>query len=68
MIPIAILASLDPAIVEASHLATDVVAKLNVGSMMGNIIPVTIGNIVGGVGFVGMTYYLVFRNANKQDS
>jgi formate/nitrite transporter FocA (FNT family) len=33
--------------------------------MLGNIVPVTLGNIVGGVAFVAMTYYLVFQNTKK---
>jgi formate/nitrite transporter len=65
MIPIAIVAALDPAIVEASHLSSDTLATLSIESMLGNIVPVTLGNIVGGVAFVAMTYYLVFQNTKK---
>jgi formate/nitrite transporter FocA (FNT family) len=33
---------------------------LDFGGLLGNLIPVTLGNIVGGAGFVAMAYYLVY--------
>lgn len=61
-IPIGILIKNNPAIVEASHLATDVVDSLNWGSFfLNNLLPVTLGNIIGGGIFVAMAYYIAFR-------
>lgn len=60
MIPVAILASLDPAIVAASGLDAAQLQDLSLSGFLTNIIPVTLGNIIGGAVFVAMTYYLVF--------
>ncbi|WP_438971438.1 formate/nitrite transporter family protein [Methylophaga sp.] len=60
MIPVAILASLDPAIVAASGLEVSQLNELSLNGFLMNIIPVTLGNIIGGGVFVAMTYYLVF--------
>lgn len=60
MIPVAILASMDPAIVTASGLDHSQLQDLSFNGFIMNIIPVTIGNIIGGAVFVAMTYYLVF--------
>lgn len=60
MIPVAILASMDPAIVAASGLDHSQLQDLSFNGFIMNIIPVTIGNIIGGAVFVAMTYYLVF--------
>jgi formate transporter len=41
-------------------------ARLNVRGMMGNLVPVTLGNILGGSGMVALVYYLVYlRPARK---
>ncbi len=66
MIPVAMVASLDPAIVAASHLDADAVAKLSLDGLLGNLIPVTLGNIVGGVAFVALTYYVVYNSQPKK--
>tara|TARA_R100000750_G_scaffold56809_2_gene43485 strand:- start:4482 stop:4790 length:309 start_codon:yes stop_codon:yes gene_type:complete len=60
MIPIAMLAATDQAIVAAGHFDAAQLATLDFAGLMGNLIPVTLGNIVGGAGFVAMTYYLVY--------
>jgi formate transporter FocA len=33
--------------------------------LVGNLLPVTIGNIIGGAIFVGMTYWLIYRKLEK---
>jgi formate transporter len=33
-----------------------------------NIIPVTLGNLIGGAGFVGLVYHLVYRRGCRSDS
>jgi formate/nitrite transporter len=60
MIPVAILASMDPAVVAASGLEASQLDALSLSGFVANIIPVTIGNIIGGAVFVAMAYYLVF--------
>lgn len=65
MIPVAILASMDPEIVAASNLDAAQLETLSLSGFLDNIIPVTIGNIIGGGVFVAMTYYLVFVFSNK---
>lgn len=65
MIPIAILASVDPAILAVSGLDADALQNLNLVGFVHNIVPVTLGNIVGGVVFVAMAYYLVYVHASS---
>ncbi len=49
LIPLGALAAPDPAAL-----------GLTIGSFMGNLVPVTLGNIVGGSVFVALIYYLVY--------
>ena len=56
-IPIGILAALE------SGLA--VPASLGLGGFLTNLIPVTIGNIVGGGVLVALTYYVVYLRARE---
>ncbi len=37
------------------------VASLNVTGLLGNLVPVTLGNIVGGSVMVGLVYYAIYR-------
>ncbi len=60
MIPIAMIAATDQAIVAAGHFTPEQLQTLDFGGLMSNLIPVTLGNIVGGAGFVAMAYYLVY--------
>ena len=41
------------------------VSNLNIGGFMTNLIPVTLGNIVGGAFFVSTLYYFVFLKGKK---
>lgn len=69
-IPVALFALTNP---EYAQMAQDLygytegdLAALNFGSMFSNIIPVTIGNIIGGGIFVGIVYYVIYvRNKKK---
>lgn len=57
LIPLGMFAAADP-----------VAAGLTVDSFVGNLIPVTLGNIVGGSVFVALVYYVVYvRGARTQD-
>lgn len=47
--------------VQASGLAQKKMDLLSISGAIHNLIPVTLGNIVGGVVFVGLAYYLVYK-------
>lgn len=63
---IGLLAKLDSSIIAASPLSAEKIDSLNIGSAVGNIIPVTIGNIIGGMLFVGIAYWLVYIRIPKK--
>jgi formate/nitrite transporter len=62
-IPAGILAKGNDAFVQASHVSLDMINKLNWGSfIINNLLPVTLGNIVGGSLFIGMIYWFIYNN------
>ncbi|MDQ7095118.1 formate/nitrite transporter family protein [Desulfosporosinus sp. PR] len=69
-IPAGILSKANPNWVMASHLDAKALAALNWGTFINNnLIPVTLGNIVGGSFFVAGVYWLVYIKASaKKDS
>jgi formate/nitrite transporter len=60
MIPLAMIAAMDESIVAASGLTPEALSSLNLEGLMANIIPVTLGNILGGAVMVAMAYYIVY--------
>jgi formate transporter len=60
MIPLAMIAAQDPDIIVASGLSVDALAPLSLSGLIHNIIPVTLGNILGGAVMVAMAYYIVY--------
>ena len=63
-IPAGILIKSNATFVELSHLSKEVLNSLTWGSfVVHNLIPVTLGNIVGGGIFVGMAYWYVYKKA-----
>ncbi|PAB60519.1 formate/nitrite transporter family protein [Anaeromicrobium sediminis] len=65
-VPVGILAKANAEYVEASHLSAEKLANLNWGSFItNNLIPVTLGNIVGGVVFVGGIYWFLYLKKDK---
>ena len=61
-----LLCKLNPAYVQMAMeqygYTADQLAALNVGSfLVGNLLPVTIGNMIGGVVFVALPYYLISK-------
>ena len=68
-IPMGILAASNPAYAQAAldaGMTQEAVSSLNVGGFItGNLIPVTLGNIVGGMLFIAIPLYLVHRNKIK---
>jgi len=71
---IAILAKSNDAFVKASGLTADKLQNVSWSSaFINNLIPVTIGNIIGGVVFVGLAYWVVYKyvptmNVKKSDT
>ena len=57
-----------PDVVEAAALAPDKLASLTMSGFWGNIIPVTLGNMAGGILFVAILYYLVFSGALSHEN
>ena len=58
----------NPAYLEAAHKTAADAAVINIPNMfINNLIPVTIGNILGGAIFIAGVYYFLFVN-KKEDS
>lgn len=51
-----------PAAVASSGLSGQAMAAISTGGFFSNLIPVTIGNMVGGVLFVAIFYYFIFKD------
>lgn len=67
MIPLGIVAALDPEIRALSSFSEEQFALLNMSGFVNNIIPVTLGNIVGGAGLVAFVYYFIYlRNKSER--
>ncbi|MDR1180325.1 MAG: formate/nitrite transporter family protein, partial [Spirochaetales bacterium] len=65
-IPAGILAKSNPAWVEMSGVAAQQLASLNwLTFITKNLIPVTLGNIVGGAGMVGFLYWLSLKKKKE---
>lgn len=66
-VPAGIFAKSVPEYVAASGLTDIALANLNWGNfIIRNLIPVTIGNIIGGVTFVALAYWLAYRNKENK--
>jgi len=60
-IPAGIVAKAQPAVAALTHLTPDQLASLNVANfLLKNLLPVTLGNIIGGAFFVGTLYWFVY--------
>ncbi|QEK13072.1 formate/nitrite transporter family protein [Crassaminicella thermophila] len=65
-IPAGILAKTNSSWAAASHLSPEKLANLNWTTFITkNLIPVTIGNIIGGILFVGIVYWLVYLKEKR---
>lgn len=65
-IPAGILAKANPAWAEASHLSAEILSTLTWKNfLIGNLLPVTLGNIIGGVVCVGGAYWFVYLRSKK---
>lgn len=65
-ITIGMLAKLNPAFIEASHVSADRIEKINLGGMFQNLIPVTIGNVIGGALCIGLVYWFVYKKCKTE--
>ncbi|NQU56585.1 MAG: hypothetical protein HQ513_05065 [Rhodospirillales bacterium] len=59
------MAAADPGYAAAAGLSNEVMDNLGVSVFIGNLIPVTLGNIVGGGVFVALSYYFVYLRDKK---
>ncbi|NVM22733.1 MAG: formate/nitrite transporter family protein [Desulfobacterales bacterium] len=66
-IPMGILLAKQPAVLEAAELTSAGVANLNVAGFVGNLVPVTIGNIIGGSLLVGAVYWASYLRQERAD-
>jgi formate/nitrite transporter len=67
-IPAGILAKQNPQWLAMSHAPADQLAGLNwVNFIVKNLLPVTLGNITGGSGMVGVLYWLSLKTRKKTD-
>jgi len=63
-IPMGIAMAGQDKVLEVAGLGASQVAHLNVNGFIGNLIPVTLGNIVGGT-FVGTMYWLIYLRKDR---
>ena len=61
-IALGILAKGDSSVVALSELSPEKLSYLSLSGYLNNLVPVTLGNIVGGVLFVAVFYFLVFKD------
>jgi len=64
-IPMGILLAGQPAVLTASGLTSNGIANLTWAGFVGNLIPVTIGNIIGGGILVGAVYWLAYLRRER---
>ncbi|MBQ3123149.1 MAG: formate/nitrite transporter family protein, partial [Firmicutes bacterium] len=63
-IPAGIMAKSNELYVTMSGLSAEALAGLNVQNfLIANLLPVTLGNIVGGAGFVALAYFYAYKKA-----
>ncbi|RTL11092.1 MAG: formate/nitrite transporter family protein [Neisseriaceae bacterium] len=63
---LALFAKTVPSLLAVSHLNPEVLNNLNFTGVMHNLLPVTIGNIIGGALFIGTTYWIVYFRGYKE--
>jgi formate/nitrite transporter len=65
-IPAGIMAKANPAWAKASGLSSEALDALTwSGFIVNNLVPVTLGNIAGGAGFVGLAYWFAYLREKK---
>jgi len=66
-IPMGILLTGSDAVMEAANLTSASISQLNILGMLNNLVPVTIGNIIGGGVLVGAVYWMPYLRRDKGD-
>jgi len=64
-IPMGILLASQPAVLAAAGVTANGVANLTWTGFVGNLVPVTIGNIIGGGILVGVVYWLAYLRSER---
>jgi formate/nitrite transporter len=64
-IPTGILLANQPAVLEAAELTASSVSNLNWAGFIANLVPVTIGNIIGGGILIGAIYWLAYLSRER---
>ena len=64
-IPMGILLAGQSAVLSAAGVATDSVANLSWMGFVGNLVPVTIGNVIGGGILIGAVYWLAYLRSER---
>ena len=64
-IPMGMLLASQPAVLAAAGVTADGVANLTLAGFIGNLVPVTIGNIIGGSILVGAVYWLAYLGRER---
>lgn len=64
-IPMGIFLSNQPAVLEAAKVTADGIANLNWIGCFANLVPVTIGNIIGGALLVGVVYWVAYLRQER---
>ncbi|MEW6622808.1 MAG: formate/nitrite transporter family protein [Bacillota bacterium] len=66
-IPAGIMALNIPGVMQAGGFSAEILSLMTMkGFLMKNLLPVTLGNIVGGAVFVGMAYWVAFLKEEKE--
>ncbi len=67
-IPVGIMAKANAQFAQVSGLTAEALANINWGTfLVNNIIPVTIGNIIGGAVIVSWVYWYVYKGSKKEE-
>ncbi len=64
-IPMGILLTSQPAILGVAGVASEGMANLTWAGFVGNLVPVTIGNIIGGSILIGVVYWLAYLRSER---
>jgi formate/nitrite transporter len=66
-VPLALLLRDDPSVLAATGLGPDALAGLTWGRfLLGNLLPVTVGNVIGGAVMVAAIYWLVYLRPGRE--
>jgi len=65
LIPVGIWAAGDPAVVSATGLGAQALAGMNPAGFAANLVPVTIGNVLGGSILVALVYWICYLRPGK---